>query len=94
MEDYRCIHVTKILCYDCNLDSLIMHVFHNEYIKFKKIILKKMYINWFMHMSKWIHPFDNYIIWPGSLALMNREPITSRNLLMRARLQDQKVCVT
>ena len=25
---------------------------------------------------------------------MNREPITLRNLLMRARLQDQKVCVT
>jgi hypothetical protein len=24
---------------------------------------------------------------------MNREPITLRNLLMRARLQDQKVCV-
>jgi hypothetical protein len=23
---------------------------------------------------------------------MNREPITLRNLLMRARLQDQKVC--
>jgi hypothetical protein len=41
-----------------------------------------------------IHPFDNYVIWPGSLALMNREPITLRNLLMRARLQDQKVCVT
>jgi hypothetical protein len=41
-----------------------------------------------------IHPFDNYVIWPGSLALMNREPITLRNLLMRARLQDQKECVT
>jgi hypothetical protein len=41
-----------------------------------------------------IHPFDNYIIWPGSLALMNRQPITLRDLLMRARLQDQKVCVT
>ena len=25
---------------------------------------------------------------------MNREPITLRNLLMRARLQDQNVCVT
>ena len=25
---------------------------------------------------------------------MNREPITLRNLLMRTRLQDQKVCVT
>jgi hypothetical protein len=34
-----------------------------------------------------IHPFDNYDIWPGSRALMNREPITLRNLLMRARLQ-------
>jgi hypothetical protein len=41
-----------------------------------------------------IHHFDNYVIWPGSLALMNREPITLRNLLMRARLQDEKVCVT
>jgi hypothetical protein len=41
-----------------------------------------------------IHPFDNYVIWPGSLALMNREPITLHNLLMRVRLQDQKVCVT
>jgi hypothetical protein len=41
-----------------------------------------------------IHPFDNYVILPGSLALVNREPITLRNLLMRARLQDQKVCVT
>ena len=37
-----------------------------------------------------IHPFDNYVIWPGGLALMNREPITLRNLLMRAMLQDQK----
>jgi hypothetical protein len=34
-----------------------------------------------------IHPFDNYVIWPGSLALINREPITLRNLLMRAILQ-------
>jgi hypothetical protein len=41
-----------------------------------------------------IHPFDNYVIWPGSLALMNREPITLRNLLTRARLQDQKVCAS
>ena len=41
-----------------------------------------------------IRPFDNYVIRPGSLALMNREPITLRNLLMGARLQDQKVCVT
>jgi hypothetical protein len=31
---------------------------------------------------------------PGSLAVMSREPITLRNLLMRASLQDQKVCVT
>jgi hypothetical protein len=38
-----------------------------------------------------IYPFNNYVIWPGSLALMNHEPITLRNLLMRARLQDQKV---
>ena len=29
-----------------------------------------------------IHRFDNYVIWPGSLALMNCEPITLRNLLM------------
>ena len=36
-----------------------------------------------------IHPFNNYVIWPGSLALMNREPITLRNLLMRARLCDK-----
>ena len=33
-----------------------------------------------------LHHFDNCVIWPGSLALMNREPITLRNLLMRARL--------
>jgi hypothetical protein len=38
------------------------------------------------HHDKWlisvpIHPFDNYIIWPGSLAFMNREPITLRDLL-------------
>ena len=31
-----------------------------------------------------IHPFNNYVIWPGSLALMNRDP----------GLQEQKVCVT
>jgi hypothetical protein len=41
-----------------------------------------------------IQSYDNYVIWSGSLALMNREPITLRILLMRARLQDQKVCVT
>ena len=29
-----------------------------------------------------IHRFDNNVIWPGSLALMNCEPITLRNLLM------------
>ena len=29
-----------------------------------------------------IHRFDNYVIWPGSLALMNCEPINVRNLLM------------
>jgi hypothetical protein len=46
------------------------------------------------HMHARIHPFDNYDVWRGSLALMNREPITLRNLLMRTRLQDQKVCVT
>ena len=27
MEDYRCIHVTKILHNDCKIDSLIMHEF-------------------------------------------------------------------
>ena len=31
MEDYRCIHVTKILGNDCKIDSLIMHEFHNCY---------------------------------------------------------------
>ena len=36
--------------------------------------------------EKQIHPFDDYVIWPGNVALMNREPITLRNLLMRARL--------
>jgi hypothetical protein len=41
-----------------------------------------------------IHSFDNYVNWPGSLALMNCEPITLRNLLMRARFQDQKESVT
>jgi hypothetical protein len=50
-----------------------------------------------------IHRFDDYVILPGSLALMNCEPITLRDLLMRARLQDQidlylkfdqKVCMT
>jgi hypothetical protein len=40
-----------------------------------------------------IHLNDNYVIWPGSLALMNHEPITLRDLLIWARLQDQKVCV-
>ena len=45
-------------------------------------------------LSQAIHPFDNYVIWLGSLTLVNREPITLRNLLMRARLQDQKVGVT
>ena len=29
MEDYRCIHVTKILRNDCKIDSLIMQ-FHNS----------------------------------------------------------------
>jgi hypothetical protein len=41
-----------------------------------------------------IYPFDDYDIWPVSLALMNRERITLRNLPMRAILQYQKVCVT
>ena len=42
-----------------------------------------------------IVPFDNYVIWPAwEPPLMNREPIILRNLLMKARLQDQKVCVT
>ena len=41
-----------------------------------------------------MHPSDNYVIWSGSLALMNSEPITLGNLLMAARLEDQKVCVT
>jgi hypothetical protein len=41
-----------------------------------------------------IYPFDDYVIWPVSLALMNRERITLRNLPMRAILQYQKVCVT
>jgi hypothetical protein len=35
-----------------------------------------------VHICQVIHPFDNYVIWPGSLALMNCEPITLRNLLM------------
>jgi hypothetical protein len=39
-------------------------------------------------------PLDNYVIWPGSLALMNREPITLRNLLMRARLQHRYLIYT
>jgi hypothetical protein len=52
-----------------------------------------MYIGSSMWANEYT-PFDNYIIWPGSLALINREPITLRNLLMRARLQDRKVCVT
>ena len=29
--------------------------------------------------EKQIHPFDNYVIWPSSVALMNPEPITLRN---------------
>jgi hypothetical protein len=41
-----------------------------------------------------IYPFDDYVIWPVSLALMNCERITLRNLLMRVILQYQKVCVT
>ena len=46
-----------------------------------------------VHIFQVIHPFDNYVIWPGSLALMNCEPITLRNLLMRARFQDRKVYI-
>ena len=57
---------------------------------YSSYVILILYNNW----ESGIHPFDNYVIWPGSLALMNREPITLRNLLMRARLQDQKVCVT
>jgi hypothetical protein len=37
-----------------------------------------------------IHPFDNYAMWPGSIALMNCEPLTLPNLLMRARLPRSK----
>jgi hypothetical protein len=40
-----------------------------------------------------LHSFHNYVICPGSLVLTNREPITLRNLLTRARFQDRKVCV-
>jgi hypothetical protein len=36
MEDYRCIHVTKILRNDCKIDSLIMHEFHKYYLKHEK----------------------------------------------------------
>jgi hypothetical protein len=32
---------------------------------------------WFLRLitTLLIHPFDNYVIWPGRLALMNREPM-------------------
>jgi hypothetical protein len=33
-----------------------------------------------------IHPFDNYVIPPGSLALMDPHLMTLRHLLMEARL--------
>jgi hypothetical protein len=54
----------------------------------------------FIELSKYLkrfvhgimYPFNTYIIWPGSLALVNSEPITLRNLLMRTRNQDQNVC--
>ena len=47
---------------------------------FQKIYFRPTYPNF---------SFDNYVIWPGSIVLMNRDPITLHNLLMRARLQDQ-----
>jgi hypothetical protein len=47
-----------------------------------------------MNQDKRQYTLDNYVIWPGRLALTNREPITLRNLLMRANLQQQKVRVT
>ena len=39
--------------------------------------------------TDWIHPFDNYVIWPGSLVLLNREPVALRLLLMKVRLPGQ-----
>jgi hypothetical protein len=38
----------------------------------------------FLSKNLIIHPFNNYVIWPGSLALMNHD----------LGLQEQKVCVT
>jgi hypothetical protein len=38
----------------------------------------------FLSKNLIIHPFSNYVIWPGSLALMNHD----------LGLQEQKVCVT
>ena len=36
--------------------------------------------------TKSIHPFDNYVTLPGSLVLINRQPMTLRHWLMKARL--------
>ena len=38
----------------------------------------------FLSKNLIIHPFSNYVIWPGNLALMNHD----------LGLQEQKVCVT
>jgi hypothetical protein len=43
--------------------------------------LNTVNINIYNLIIKLIHPFDNYVILPGSLVLMNREPITLRKLL-------------
>ena len=39
--------------------------------------------------THWIHPFHNYVIWPGSLDLLNREPVALSLLLMKVRLPGQ-----
>ena len=47
MEDYRCIHVTKILRNDCKIDSLIMRDFTNvykPYILCKLIVSEKLFL--------------------------------------------------
>jgi hypothetical protein len=54
-----------------------------SHLKLDKSMLMTAVLNQQLHIcTREIHLFDNYIIWPGSLALMNREPITLRNLLL------------
>ena len=41
-----------------------------------------------------VHPFDNYVIRPGSLAFINRRSMTLRHLQIIAKLPRQKILMT